>query len=469
MIKTKDMKTKFFKHIFFFVAVVAIAASCKITQPYQAPQMATDSLYRDATSTDTTSIAQLSWSAFFTDDALKQLIGAGIQKNIDLQIAYTRIQQAEAYYNQSKAAFLPSLDANLGVNTSKLSEAQGFGIRSSATQYQLGVSAGWEADIWGKLKSSKKASLANLLQTDAAAKAVQTRLVADIANFYYLLLALDQQLIITKQTISNWDTTVTTMRGLKEAARVTEAAVVQSEAQRYAAEVTLPDLKQRIKETENALSILMGSAPDAINRGNLQQQQTATILQAGVPALLLANRPDVMQAELNFRYFFELTNVARTQFYPTLSINGSTGLNSLVFGNLFDPASFVASIGAGLTQPIFNRRANKTRLEVARLQQREAALGFQNTLLNAGREVSDALSLNETALEKISIRKNQVTALQKSVDYTQELLRNGFGNYVEIITARQSLLQAELGGVNDYLQKLQAGVNLYRSLGGGWK
>ena len=469
MIKTKDMKTKFFKHIFFFVAVVAIAASCKITQPYQAPQMATGSLYRDVTSTDTTSIAQLSWSTFFTDEALKQLIGAGIQKNIDLQIAYNRLQQAEAYFNQSKAAFLPSVDASLGVNTSKLSEAQGFGIRTSATQYQLGVTTGWEADIWGKLKSSKKASLANLLQTDAAAKAIQTRLVADIANLYYVLLALDQQVIITKQTISNWDTTVTTMRGLKEAARVTEAAVVQSQAQRYAAEVTLPDLKQRIKETENALSILLGSSPNAITRGQLKQQKPSAVLQTGVPTLLLANRPDVMQAELNFRYLFELTNVARTQFYPTLSITGSTGLNALVVGKLFDPASFVASIGAGLTQPIFNRRVNKTRLKVSKLQQSEAALGFENTLLNAGREVSDALSLYETALEKMTIRSNQMSALQKSVDYTQELLWNGFGSYVEIITARQSLLQAELGAVNDQLQKLQAGVNLYRSLGGGWK
>lgn len=261
------------------------------------------------------------------------------------------------------------------------------------------------------------------------------------------------------------------MRALKESATVTEAAVVQSEAQRYATEVTLPDLKQSIRETENALSILLGVAPHAIQRGDLQSQQTTTILLTGIPTQLLANRPDVLQAELNFRNYFELTNVARTYFYPSLSINGSAGLNSLSFSNFFDPASFVASIGAGLTQPIFNKRANKTRLEVARLQQQEALLNFQNTLLNAGREVSNAMSLHETALEKIAIRTNQVTALQKSVVFTQELLQNGFGNtnYTEIITARQSLLQAELGSVNDRLQRLQAVVNLYSALGGGWK
>jgi NodT family efflux transporter outer membrane factor (OMF) lipoprotein len=463
------MKTIFFRYTFFIAIAVLLLASCKVTQPYQSPVIPTDSLYRNSNTSDTTSIGNLRWDQLFTDPTLQALINTGIQNNIDLQVAFTRIQQAQAYYSQSKAAFLPSLDANAGVTSSKISEAQGLGIRRSATQYQVGVSTAWELDIWGKLKSSRKASLASLLQTEAAKRAVQTQLVADIANYYYLLLALDQQLTITSQTVNNWDTTVQTMRALKEAARVTEAAVVQSEAQRYAAEVTIPDLRQSIRETENLLSILLGSAPNSIPRTNLQAQQMTALLQTGVPAQLLANRPDVLQAELNFRYYFELTNVARTYFYPTLSITGSTGLNALTLGNLFEPSSFVASIGAGLAQPIFNRKANKTRLEVAKLQQREALLQFKNALLNAGREVSDALSLQETALEKVVIRTNQMNALQKSVDYSQELLRNGFANYTEIITARQSLLQAELGRVNDRLQQLQSVVNLYRSLGGGWQ
>ncbi|HRO47514.1 TolC family protein [Agriterribacter sp.] len=463
------MTTKFFKYIFFIVTTTLALAACKVTQPYETPELQTTNLYREQNTEDTATIAGLKWTALFTDTTLQRLISEGVAGNPDLQIAYTRIQQARAYYGQSKAALLPSFDANAGFSASKLSEAQGFGIRNSATQYELGVSSVWEADIWGKLRSSKRAGFASLLQTEAAARAVQTRLVADIATYYYLLMALDQQLAITQQTVSNWDITVQTMRLLKESARVTEAAVVQSEAQRYAAEVTLPDLAQSIKETENALSILLGSAPSAIYRGNLENQQAASSLQTGVPAQLLANRPDVQEAELSFRYYFELTNVARTYFYPSLSITGSAGLSALSLSNLFDPASFAASIGAGLTQPIFNRRVNKTRLEVAKAQQQEALLGFRNTLLNAGREVSDALSLYETALEKINIRSKQMTALRNSVNYSQELLENGFANYTEIITARQSLLQAELGGVNDRLQQLQAVVNLYRSLGGGWQ
>ncbi len=444
-------------------------ASCKIIKPYELPAIQTDSLYRDVATTDTTTIANLRWTELFKDTSLQKLIAQGIAHNLDLQMAYTRIAQARAYYQQSRAALLPTLNANAGVTRSRLSDAQGFGIRTHTTQYELGLSSGWEIDIWGKLSSNKRANLASLLQTEAAARTVQTELVAAIANYYYSLLALDQQLIITQQTVINWDTTVQTMRGLKEAARVTEAAVVQSEAQRYAAEVTIPDLKQSMRETENALSILLGVAPAAISRSTLQQQDTLDVLQTGIPAQLLANRPDVQQAELNFRSFFELTNAARTYFYPSLTITGSAGLSSLVLDQLFKSASVAASIGAGLTQPIFNRRANKTRLEVAKSQQQEALLNFKNTLLIAGQEVSDALFLHQAAIEKSKVRTNQMIALEKAVEYSQELLRNGFANYTEVITARQSLLQAELGEVNDRLQRFRATVNLYRSLGGGWK
>lgn len=462
------MNKKIFSYIVFVAVTGLILSSCKVTQPYQQPVISSSDLFRDVTTTDTTTIADLHWNELFTDTSLQRLIAEGIAHNLDLQMAFTRIQQSRAYYLQSGAAFLPTLNANAGVTASKFSKVQAAGV-DNAIQYQLGLSSAWEADIWGKLSSSKKAGLASLLQTQSAARAVQTNLVSSIANYYYLLLALDQQLAITQQTVNNWDSTVQTMQALKEAARVTEAAVVQSEAQRYAAEVTIPDLKQNIKETENALSILIGASPSGINRGSIADEQQVTILQTGVPAQLLANRPDVQQAEQNLRYYFELTNVARAYFYPSLTITGSAGLGALYPGDLFRPGALAASIGAGLTQPIFNQRANKTRLEVAKAQQQEALLNFQNTLLTAGQEVSDAMSLHQTAIDKMSIRANQLTALQKSVDYTRELLKNGFANYTEIITARQSLLQAELGRVNDHLQQLQAVVNLYRSLGGGWK
>jgi NodT family efflux transporter outer membrane factor (OMF) lipoprotein len=463
------MIRKILGYFVFVMVVVMMMTSCKVTQPYQLPNVNTSNLYRDVAPTDTVTIATLPYTQIFTDTILQRLIAQGITRNPELLITYTRIQQAQASYLQSRAAFLPSLNANTGITTSRLSNAQGFGIRNSATTYELGVSASWEADIWGRLSASRRAALASLLQTQAGARAVQTSLVANIANYYFTLLALDQQLLITRQTVAYWDTTVVTMRALKEAARVTEAAVVQSEAQRYAAEVTIPDLQQAIRETENALSILLGLPPGPINRSSLDIQQPIAVLQTGVPAQLLSNRPDVQEAELNFRYYFELTNVARTNFYPALAITASTGLSALTPAAIFQPGSFAASIGAGLVQPIFNRRLNRTQLEIARAQQQGALINFENTLLNAGREVSDAISLYGTAVTKIGIRSNQILALTRSVSYTHELLRYGFATYPEVITARQSLLQAQLGSVNDRLQQLQAGINLYRSLGGGWR
>ncbi len=463
------MNKNFFKNISLVLLLVLVLASCKVTQTYQSPEVRTEGLFRNVNNSDTNTVAHLSWNAFFTDEALQRLIEEGIERNLDLKIAFTRIQQAQAYYIQSGAAFWPTLNANASVTESRFSEVQGFGIRTHATQFQLGLSSSWEVDVWGRLKSSRRANLANLLQSEAAARTVQTGLVSAIASYYYTLLALDQQLAITELTVQNWDSTVATMRELKQAARVTEAAVVQSEAQRYAAEVTIPDLKQSIREAENALSILIGNPPAAIIRSRLEDQQPAPVLQTGVPAQLLANRPDVQQAELGYRNAFELTNVARTAFYPALTITGSAGLSSVELSKFLDPSALFASIGAGLTQPIFNRRLNRTNLLVAQAEQQAAILNFQNTMLIAGREVSDAISLHAAALEKMSVRSNQLTALQQSVSYTQQLLQSGFGNYIEVIAARQSLLNAEISSVNDRLQQLQATVDLYRSLGGGWR
>lgn len=463
------MNIKFLKYTLIVLLTAVVMNSCKVTQNYQPPVVNTPGLFRDSTSADTNSIANLKWNEVFTDTVLQGLIAEGIRNNIDIKVAYTNVQQSQAYYLQSQAAFIPTLNANAGITESKLNTVTGFGIRTNATQFQLGLSSSWEADIWGRLRSNQKAFLASLMQSEAAVRTVQTTVVANIANYYYTLLALDRQLAITQQTVYYWDTTVATMRALKEAAIVTGAAVVQSEASRYAAEVTIPDLKQSIRETENALSILLGRPPTAIRRSNIEEQTVVSALQTGVPAQLLANRPDVQQAELSFRYYFELTNVARAYFYPTLSITASAALSSLTPATFFNIGSLVASVGAGLTQPIFNQRANRTRLAVTEAQQRGALLDFQNTLLTAGQEVSNAMSLYQTALDKMAVRTNQMTALQRSVEYSQELLRYGSANYTEVITARQSLLAAELNRVNDRLQQLQAVVNLYRSLGGGWK
>ncbi|WP_423147347.1 efflux transporter outer membrane subunit [Rubrolithibacter danxiaensis] len=463
------MNNRYIKHLLIAGVIVLSFASCKVTQKYKSAGLSTDGLYRDINSSDTSTMADIPLKEFFTDPELLKLLDEGISQNLDLKIAITRIQQSEAYLRQSKAALFPSLNANASATVSKLSDGQGGRLINNTRVYQLGLTSSWEADIWGKLSSSKRANLAALLESRAYARAVQTRLVANIANTYYQLLALDQQLAITQQSVQNWISTVETMKALKEGAIVTGAAVVQTEASRYAAEVTIPDIKQNIRETENALSILLGRNPGPVVRSSLEQQKQITAVSPGIPAQLLSNRPDVQQAELNFRYYFESTNVARSYFYPALTITASGGLSNTTLQDFFSAGSVFGNLVGGLTQPIFNQRANRTRYEVAKAAQQEALLSFKSTLLTAGQEVSDALSSYQTAIDKQSSRSSQISALEKSVAYSQDLLKSGFANYTEVLNAQQSLLSAQLNRVNDQLQEFQSTVELYRALGGGWR
>lgn len=453
--------------VFFIGGLAVVLSACHIVRPYHSPGIADKNLYRDVATTDTNNIATLHWKDIFTDTLLQQLITAGIQNNLDLQVAWSRMRQAAANYSQSRQALYPSVNADANAAFAGASNQSGTGRSVISQQYGVGLSAAWEADIWGKLRSSRRAGLAAMLQATANAQAVQTGLIANIANNYYYLMALDQKLQITQQTVINWQATVEVMKELKKADVVTGAAVVQSEASRYAAEVTIPDLKQSIRETENTLNLLLGHVAGPIARDTIDGQQPIMLLKTGVPAQLLANRPDVQAAEYNLRYYFELTNVARTYFYPTLTISASGGYTS--YFSLTGPGSWLSNLAGGLAQPIFNQGINKTRLKVAQEQQQQAALNFRTAVLTAGQEVSNALYSYQTAQEKADSRRLQLKNLQLSVEYTQELVRYGFANYTEVLNAQQSLLSAQLNKVNDHLQQLQSIVYLYRALGGGWK
>lgn len=468
------MNMKFrYKHS-FLIGFAMLSLSACVTQKYTRPQVNSDGLYRDNNTTDTTTIADLPWKQLFADTTLQSLIQQGINQNLDLKQAIERIKIAEATLRQSRAAFLPSLQADVSVTDAKQSASAlnfpaGININLETQTYRAAVSTAWEADIWGKLSSAKRAAFASLLQSDAARRAVQTQLIATIANSYYTLLALDKQLAITEQTVRIRTQDVETMRALKEGAIVNGAAVVQSEANLYAAQVTLPDLKRSIKEAENALSVVLALAPGAINRTSLDQQVAYSNLQTGVSAQLLQNRPDVIAAELGFRSAFENTNVAKTYFYPALTLTATGGLTSLQLSNFFDNSIFYNLVG-GLTQPIFAKGANKARLRTAEANQQIAFYNFQQTLLTGGQEVSNALYAYQTAAEKEATRAKQIESLTKAVDFTKELLRySSSTNYTDVLTSEQSLLTAQLNGINDKLQKLQSVVELYRALGGGWK
>jgi len=413
-------------------------------------------------------MATMKWPELFTDTALKKLISDGLAANLDLKIAIERINQAAVNVKLSKAAFLPSVNGNVSVKESRLAFPQGFGLFDQSTQYDLGITAGWEIDVWGRLKSAKKSALANLLATDAAKRAVQTQLIANIANSYYELLILDEQLKVLKKTAKNREKDAETIKVLFENSIINGVAVVQSEANFYEAELAIPDIEQKITETEHTLCVLLAKSPTKIERSSLAQQKLTYDLKTGVPMQLLSNRPDVQQAEYKFRAVFEEANVARTYFYPALTISGAAGFSSFGLKDWFTNGGLFGNIAGGLTQPVFNKGINKARLATALSLQKEAFYNFEFSMLKASEEVSNALSKYNNAALKEEKRKKQLEALLKAVEFNKELLNNSTTNYTDVLTAEQNLLNAQLRGIDDQSQKLHAVVNLYRALGGGW-
>ncbi|MNK08714.1 Outer membrane protein OprM precursor [compost metagenome] len=459
----------------FITGSLLLSLGACVTQKYKTPEeLKADGLYRDAAQTDSATIANLPTSTLFTDPQLQALIKEGIENNLDLKASIERMKSAEANLRLSKTAFLPSLNLDVNATDNKQSRAAlnlppSINIPLETQLYRAQLSTAWEIDVWGKLGSAKRSALASYLQTDAAKRAVQTQLVSSIATNYYTLLALDTQLKITEQTLASRIKNVEAIKELKEAGIVNGAAVVQSEANRYAAEVSIPDLRRSIRETENALNLLLGRGAGSVARSTFDVQQDYKDLQVGLSSQLLKNRPDVQQAELAFRVAFENTNLAKTYFYPQLTLTANGGLSSLKLENFFNNSIFYSIVG-GLTQPIFNKGQNKARLTSAKAAQQESYFAFQKSVLTAGSEVSNALYAYQTAVEKETSRAKQIESLEKAVDYTKELLKySSATNYTDVLTSEQSLLSAQLNGVNDRLQKLQAIVSLYRALGGGWK
>jgi NodT family efflux transporter outer membrane factor (OMF) lipoprotein len=415
------------------------------------------------------------WQEVFEDPQLRTLIEEALQNNLNLQSAIQQIRIAEADFYQGKMSLYPSLSADGNFSYSEQSDNSiNFGGDLGdvnippSEMYSLSLNSSWEIDVWGKLTSSKRASFAALLQTEATRRAVQTRLIAQVANAYYRLLTLDRQLEITKQTVEYRRQDVQTVKSLKESGIVTGVSVQQSIANRLAAEITLQELKQQITEQEHALSILLGRAPGSIKRNSLAEQSAIDSLETGLPAQLLRNRPDIVAAEYAFRSAFELTNNARAQFYPSFRLTAEGGYQSLQTSDLFQPGSVFYNLVAGLTQPIFNNGQNKAQLKRSKARQEQALLQLKSSIINASGEVSNALSQFKNTQRKLELNRQQLEALENAVEYSRELLQYGDANYTEVLTAQQNYLSVQLSNVNYKLQQLTAGVDLYRALGGGW-
>lgn len=452
--------------------VVAFAMqSCFTAKTYERPQVKTDNLYRmETVSTDTTSLGDLAWNNLFTDTQLQGYINTGLQNNLDIRIAMQNIAASEAYMKQGKAGYFPSIGLGADWTHQELSKNSQFGALlqdRSTDQYQFTGNLSWEADIWGKIRSNKRATSATYLQTIAAKQAVQTQLIANIAKNYFQLMSLDAQLQVVDSTLVNRSESIEVIKALKDAGNVTEVGVRQTEAQLYTAQLIREDLKNSIVVLENAFNILLGEGPKKVMRSTLEAQNITADVKIGVPAILLRKRPDVIAAEYNLISNFELTNVARSQFYPSLKITATGGLQSIDLKEWFNANSLFANVITGLTQPLFNKREIRTRFEVAKANQEKAYLEFQQTLLVAGREVSDALQTYTNETTKLDIRRKQVLALKSAAGFSDELLEYGLVNYLEVLTAKDQALNTELNLIDNQYNQYNSIITLYRALGGG--
>lgn len=472
------MEKKYIKGIVLSGLIVLMGLpSCQVMNKYKSPEMDSQNLFRGENPVDTTTIASMPWREYFNDPFLQSYIDEALENNFDMLIAQERIKQAEAALGMARAAYFPDVALTAQVNQTRLSNANPLTgtpkekntLAYHTENYTLGIVASWELDLWGKLNRQSRAKYAQMLNSYAGRNLIQTSLVSNMANTYYSLLALDEQLKVTNDMIVLMEENLVTTEALKDAGMTNGAAVEQTRAALASAKTSVPDLESNIRQLENAICTMLGRKPGEIARTTISTQKISRELAHGIPAQMLARRPDVNQAELEFRSAFELTNAAKASFYPSINLTsgmiGYSTTNGL--SHFFKPENLFASIAGGLTQPIFARKQLTTQYKIAKSDQQIALLTFEKTVLSAGQEVSDILYTYESSFRKNKDREIQVESLVKAVDYTRELLRAGEATYLEVLSAQQGLLEAQLNQVSDKLQQLQSMTDLYRALGGG--
>ena len=465
-------------HVYITLFLVLIMIACRVGKNYQQPSLELPHQFSSITPSDTSSIATMEWKRFFKDTTLQRLIENALTGNFDLQLATRRIAEAEAYVKQARMNYVPAVQAQLSATTTIPSKnsLNGISLKSflgtnHVEDYSMTLGVSWEADVWGKMRQQKEAALANYLQTYEGARAVQTALVANIANSYFNLLKLDAQMAVTRKNLALSDTIVLMMRLQKNAGQVTELAVQQAEVQRQTAALIVPQLEQQIAIEENTLHILSGELPAPVNRS--VQLKTVSVwddLRTGLPAAMVSRRPDVRATEMALVAANANVGIAQAYMYPSLNITAAGGLNAFKASKWFVvPTSLFGTAAGSIIQPILQRRQLKTQLEVAQIQRDQAVISFRQSALTAIGEVVNALvSLDKLKTQK-QIATAQVDTLQKTIHNAKMLFKSGLADYLEVITAQSNSLQAELALADIQRQRLSSMVDLYRSLGGGVK
>lgn len=457
----------------------ALFFACKTTDKVLLPETPVPNSFRNAevSSDDSSSIATIPWRDFFSDATLQLLIDTAIVHNIDLQLAIKNIAAAQATLRQAKAGYIPNINLQVGANSSNPSNNSLNGISlnqflgtNHIEDYTAALALTWEADIWGKIKNQKAEALATYLQTEEAKKAVQTQIVSYVAQGYYNLLMLHEQLKIARQNLALNDSTLSIIKEQYEVGEITRLALEQAEAQRLAAASLIPDFEQQINIQENALSVLSGKLPAAIaTKSGLDNIRIPEKINSGVPSLLLSRRPDVKRAELAVAAALANQRYTRANMYPSLVISAQAGVNSFKASNWFNiPASVFGTVAGGITQPILQRRQLKTNYELATIDYEKNVIQFRQSVITAVGEVSDALIALNKLKEKQSIAVDRTKKLQSAIHNADLLFNTGMANYLEVITAQSNVLQSELELAQIKKAQLVAVVDLYRSLGGGW-
>jgi multidrug efflux system outer membrane protein len=462
--------------LYVSVALLLILESCKVSKDVATPTNTTPQTFRGVAEADSSSIASLKIAEFFKDETVLQLIDTAWIRNLDVQVALKNIESAELLFKQSRLGNLPIVNLQLSASSNRPSENSLNGLSTSQflgtkhiEDYNAVLALSWEADIWSKIKSQKQAALATYLQTSEAKKALQTRIVANVAQGYYQLLMMDAQMGVARRNLALNDSTLSMIKLQFDAGQVTSLAIQQAEAQRLVAAGIIPQLEQAIALQENALSILTGTIPGAINRASkLEDLKMPERLAVGIPSEMVAARPDVRVAELALKVANARVGVTKANMYPSLTITATGGLNSFKASNWFTfPASLFGTVAGGIAQPLFQRKQLKTQYNLSLVDRERVVIQFRQSVLIALGEVSDELVKIDKLQEQYSFSKQRVSTLQTAVKNANLLFKNGMATYLEVITAQSNSLQSELELAAVKAAELTAAVELYRALGGG--
>jgi len=442
------------------IAAAVVMCGCGIYKPYTRPETPTDDLYGRGVETSQNNMADMEWRQLFTDPALQILIEQALENNTDMQSAYWRLEEASAALKTARLSYLPSF------NLAPQGGASSFDKSDFTWTWSAPVTASWQIDLFNGITNRKRRAKAVYAQSAEYRQAVRAQLIAGVANLYYTLVMLDSQYAITQQTVQKWNKSIETMRAMKEAGMTNEVGIQQYTANALAVESSTHDLEYSIRQVENSLCSLLGEAPRTIARGTFADAALPSNLAVGVPVELLANRPDVRSAEAALMQAYYATAAARSALYPSITLSGSAGWTNNA-GMIVNPGKLLLSAAGSLVQPIFNAGAARSQVKISRAQQQEAALAFRQTLLNAGAEVNNALAECQTAEQKRDLRVRQIAALERAVEGSWLLMRNTSTTYLDVLTAEQSLLSAQLSQATDSYDEWKAVINLYQALGGG--